>query len=84
MGLVCLTPTPYDVCVTPVLFRDSPVVRDEALAQAKLAENVHDDLHGRVVCDGEGTHVQDAAQLQRTWAVCRKRWGMLCEIHTRV
>lgn len=42
---------------------DSPVVCDEALAQAELAEDVHHDLHGRVVSDCEGTHIQDAAQL---------------------
>lgn len=64
--------------------RDSPVVRDEALAQAELAEDVHDDLHGRVICDSEGTHVQDAAQLQGTRAVSRERRGMLREIHARV
>lgn len=40
----------------------SPVVSDQALAQPELSEDVHHDLHGGVVCDGEGTHVQDGAQ----------------------
>lgn len=40
----------------------SPVVSDQALAQPQLSEDVHHDLHGGVVCDGEGTHVQDGAQ----------------------
>ncbi len=56
-------------------------MRHEALAQAELAEDVHHDLHGRVVGDGEGAHVQDAAQLQRPRAVGREGRGMLGKIH---
>lgn len=37
---------------------------DQALAQSQLAENVHHDLHGRLVCHREGTEVQDAPELQ--------------------
>lgn len=36
-----------------------PVVGDQALAQPELSEDVHHDLHGGVVSDGEGAHVQD-------------------------
>ena len=52
----------------------------QALAQAQLAEDVHHDLHGRVVGDGEGAHVQDGAQLQGPRAVGGQRGGVLCEV----
>lgn len=36
-----------------------PIVSDQALAQPQLSEDVHHDLHGGVVGDSEGAHVQD-------------------------
>lgn len=60
-----------------------PVVRDEALPQAQLPEDVHHNLHGCVVCHGERAHVQDAAELQRPGALGRQGRGVLREAHTR-
>lgn len=52
-----------------VLFSDdsqqTPVLNDEALPQAELAEDVHYVFHGRVHSDRKGAEVQDAAQLDR-------------------
>lgn len=50
--------------------QDSPVLNDEALPQAELAEDVHYDFHGRVYSDCKGAEVQDAAQLD-----CRRSTG---------
>lgn len=58
-----------------------PVVSNQALAQAQLPENVHHDLHGGVVSDGEGAHVQDGAKLEGSRAVGRQRGCMLGEVH---
>lgn len=41
---------------------DSPVLSDEALPQAELAEDVHHDFHGCVHSDREGAKIQDAVQ----------------------
>lgn len=57
---------------------------DQALAQAQLPEDVHHDLHGCVVGDGEGAHVQDGAQLERAGAVCRQGGCMLGEVDSGV
>lgn len=62
----------------------SPVVGHQALAQAQLAEDVHHDLHGRVVSDSEGAHVQNGAQLEGPGTVGGQRWGMLGKINPRV
>lgn len=37
----------------------SPVVCDQTLPQTQFSEDVHHDLHGGVVGDGERAHVQD-------------------------
>ena len=42
---------------------------DQTLAQPQLPEDVHGDVHGGVVSDGEGAQVQDATQAQRGGAV---------------
>lgn len=47
---------------TPPISTNSPVLSDEALPQAKLAEDVHHNFHGRVHSHREGAEVQDAAQ----------------------
>lgn len=44
---------------------------DQALAQPQLPEDVHHDLHGGVVGDGEGAHVEDGAQFEGPRAVGR-------------
>lgn len=62
----------------------SPVVCHKALAQAELAENVHHDLHRRVIGNGEGAHVQNAAELQWPRTVCGEGRGMLGKIDPRV
>ena len=61
-----------------------PVVSDQALAQSQFAEDVHHDLHGGVVGDGEGAHVQDAAQLEGAGAVGGEGGGVLGKVHPRV
>ena len=53
---------------------------DQTLAQAQLAEDIHHDLHGCVVGDGEGAHVQDGAQLKGPGAVSRQGGGVLGEV----
>ncbi len=58
------TAMPIDSC------SDSPVLNDEALPQAELAEDVHYDFHGRVHSDRKGAEVQDAAQFD-----CRRSTG---------
>lgn len=55
---MCLTGTHVQFTTFPHL----PVVSDQALTQPELPEDVHHDLHGGVVSDGEGAHVQDRAQ----------------------
>lgn len=52
---------------------------DEALAQAQLPEDVHHNVHGGVVCDGEGAKVHDASELQRRGAVGGLRGCVLCK-----
>lgn len=39
-----------------------PIVRDERLSQTELAEHIDDSLHGRLVGDGDGRHVEDAVE----------------------
>lgn len=39
-----------------------PIVRDQCLSQTELAEHIDDRLHGRLVRDGDGRHVEDAVQ----------------------
>lgn len=41
-----------------------PIVSDETLAQAQLAEYVHHDVHGGVVGNGERAQIHDATKLQ--------------------
>lgn len=55
----------------------------QTLAEAQLAEDVHHDLHGRVVGHGEGAHVQDGAQLEGPRAVGGQCRGMLREVDPR-
>lgn len=61
-----------------------PVVSDQALAQPQLSEDVHHDLHGGVVGDGEGAHVQDRAQFKGPGAVGRQGGCMLGEVNSGV
>lgn len=61
-----------------------PVVSDQTLPEPQLSENVHHDLHRGVVGDGEGTHVQDGAQLEGPGAVGGQGGCMLGEVHPRV
>ncbi len=61
-----------------------PVVSDQALAQPELSEDVHHDLHGGVVGDGEGAHVQDGAQFEGTGAVGRQGGCVLGEVNPGV
>lgn len=60
----------------------SPVVCDQALPQAQLPEDVHHDLHGRVVRDREWAHVKDAAELQGPGTLRWEGRGVLCEAYT--
>lgn len=53
-----------------LMFTDSPVLNDEALPQAELAEDVHYDFHGCVHSDRKGAEVQDAVQFD-----CRRSTG---------
>lgn len=62
--------------------KEAPVVRHKALAQPELAENVDHNLHGCVVCDGEGAHVEDATEFQRPRAVGRKGRGVRSKINS--
>lgn len=55
----------------------------QTLAEAQLAEDVHHDLHGRVVGHGEGAHVQDGAQLEGPRAVGGQGGGVLREVDPR-
>lgn len=55
-------------------------MRDESLAQAELAEHVHNGLHGRLVGHGDGRHVQDAVQ-HETGRGRRRRVARAREYH---
>lgn len=61
-----------------------PVVSHQALAQPQLSEDVHHDLHGGVVGDGEGAHVQDGAKFEGPRAVGRQGGCVLGEVHPGV
>lgn len=51
-----------------------PIMSHQALAQSQLAEYIHHDFHGRLVCHCEGTEVQDAPQFQHGGGAWRQ-WG---------
>lgn len=53
---------------------------DQTLTQTQLPEDVHHDLHGRVVRDREGAHVQDGAELQGPRAVGGQGGSVLSEV----
>jgi len=70
------------VCVSLCVCVCSPVVRDQALPEPHLPEDVHGDVHGRVVGDREGAQVHDAAQAQGGRGVVGLgRGGVLREEH---
>lgn len=54
---------------------------DQTLTQAELPEDVHSDVHGRVVGDSEGTEVHDASEAQRRRSVWRLCGTVLGEDH---
>lgn len=59
----------------------SPIVRNQALAQAQLAEDIHYNLHGCEVSHSEGAEIQDVPELEGGRGV---RWHgrrMLSEIN---
>lgn len=56
-------------------------MRYKALPQAQLAEDVHYNLHRRMVCDREWAHIKNASQLQWAWAVCWKCRSVLGEVN---
>lgn len=58
-----------------------PVVSNQALAQSQLAEYIHDDFHGSLVCDCERTEVQDAPEFQHRGGAWRQRRRVVSEIN---
>lgn len=58
-----------------------PVVSNQALAQPQLAEYIHDDFHGRLVCHCERTEVQDAPEFQHRGGAWRQRRRVVSEIN---
>lgn len=61
--------------------KKSPTPCHQALPEPQFPEDVHNSLHGCVVCDSERAQVQDAPQFQGMWAVSRQLRGLLCEVH---
>lgn len=59
----------------------SPVVRDQTLAQAQLPEDVHGDVHGRVVGDRERAQVHDPPEAERRRGVGGLGRSVLGEDH---
>lgn len=59
----------------------SPVVCNQTLAQPQLPEDIHSDVHRRVVGDGEGAQVHDASEAERWRSVRGLSQSVLSEDH---
>lgn len=85
MNWVLLSFSPYSL-LPPTIQRASPrelspIVRNQALPQSQLAEDVHDNLHGGEVSHSEGAEIQDVPEFQGGRGVGRHGRRMLGEIN---
>lgn len=64
--------------------RHLPTTSDQTLSQAKLAEDVHHRLHGRVVRYRERAEVEDSPQFEGGRAVAWQRGRFFHEVHNGV
>lgn len=54
---------------------------DQTLAEPQFPENIHGDVHGCVVRDGEGAQVHDASEAEGRGRFGRLSRAVLCEDH---
>lgn len=58
-----------------------PIMCDQTLAKPQFPENVHGDIHGRVVRDREGAQIHYVSEAQLRGGFRRLGGGVLCEDH---